>query len=179
MKKITAFAGSNSSTSVNRQLVSHVISYFPEFEISLLDLNDYEMPLYSIDRQKNGFPGQAHRFLQEIAQADAIICSLAEHNHSYSVAFKNIFDWCSRIDRNVFGNKPMLLMSTGPGGFGGGNVLNAAQVYFPKCGADIIATFSLPLFNDNFIAGKINNETLRAELEEKIQLLKGKITLTS
>ena len=179
MKKITAFAGSNSSTSINRQLVSHVISYFPEFEISLLDLNDYEMPLYSIDRQKEGFPGRAHRFLQEIAQADAIICSLAEHNNSYSVAFKNIFDWCSRIDRNVFGNKPMLLMSASPGGFGGGNVINAAQSYFPKCGADIIATFSLPLFNVNFISGKISNQALQTELEEKIQLFKTKIAPAS
>lgn len=116
MKKIIAFAGSNSSTSINRQLVQHTLGYFSEFDLTFLDLNDFEMPIFSVDREREDFPPQAQQFIQAITQADAIICSLAEHNRSYTVAFKNIMDWCSRLDMNFFHNKPMMLMSTSPGG---------------------------------------------------------------
>jgi chromate reductase len=157
--KIIAFAGSNSINSKNKQLVNYTLKAFPEFEIELIDINDYEMPLYSIDKEKsNGVPEKAFAFRAKLSEADGIICSLAEHNRSYTVAFKNIFDWCSRVDMNIFANKPMLLMSTSPGGFGGGNVMAAAKSFFPKCGANIIESFSLPSFNQNFSGGEIVNK---------------------
>lgn len=177
MKKIIAFAGSNSSTSINRQLVQHTLGYFSEFDLTFLDLNDFEMPIFSVDREKEGFPPQAQQFIQAITQADAIICSLAEHNRSYTVAFKNIMDWCSRLDMNFFHNKPMMLMSTSPGGYGGGNVMKAAHSFFPKCGADVVTTFSLPSFYQNFTAGKISDEDLHNEHQEKIQFFKEKALL--
>ncbi len=175
--KIVAFAGSNSSQSINKKLVKHVLSYFKNAEINLLDLNNYEMPIYSADREKNdGYPKLAHDFLEQLKNSDAIILSLAEHNNSYSTAFKNIFDWCSRIDKTLFQNKPMLLMSTSPGGFGGGNVMNAAKAFFPKCGANIIDTFSLPSFPKNFTETEgILDPILKAELETKITHFKSLI----
>lgn len=167
--KIVAFAGSNSSRSINKRLVEYTLKSFPEFEINLLDLNDFEMPIYSMDREKNiGIPEKAYEFRAQLAQSDTIICSLAEHNRAYTVAFKNIFDWCSRIDMNIFANKPMLLMSTSPGGFGGGNVMNLAKTFFPKCGANIIETFSLPSFHQNFLKADIVNEELKKEHTTKI-----------
>lgn len=91
--KILAFAGSNSSTSINRELVKFVLKCFPSVDINLIDLNDYLMPIFSVDLEKDGFPEPTHLFIQNIANADVIICSLAENNRSYSVAFKNI---CTR-----------------------------------------------------------------------------------
>lgn len=171
--KITAFAGSNSSKSINKKLVEYTLKAFPEFEIKLLDLNDFEMTIYSMDREKNGgIPEKAYEFRTHLAQSDAIICSLAEHNRAYTVAFKNIFDWCSRIDMNIFANKPMLLMSTSPGGFGGGNVMNLAKAFFPKCGANIIETFSLPSFHQNFPEADIVNEELKKEHQAKVAAFK-------
>jgi NAD(P)H-dependent FMN reductase len=170
MKKLIAFAGSNSSKSINKQLVAYTVQLFEGFDIEWLDMNDFEMPLYSIDReQATGIPEKASLFRGKIHQADGIICSLAEHNRSYTVAFKNVFDWCSRIDMNIFGSKPMLLMSTSPGGFGGGNVMNAAKGFFPKCAANVIETFSLPSFQQNFAAGAIANEVLREEHAAKVK----------
>lgn len=87
-----------------------------------LDLNDYEMPIYSPERQAAGFPPQAQAFFAKIGNADALIISLAEYNGSNSVAFKNIFDWCSRIKMAMFQKKPMLLMATPPGPGGGQHV---------------------------------------------------------
>jgi NAD(P)H-dependent FMN reductase len=115
--KILAFAGSTSSTSINRELVKFVLKDFQNEEINLIDLNDFDMPVFSVDREKKGFPDEAHHFLKVIEDCDVIICSLAEHNRSYSAAFKNVFDWASRINVKVFQNKPMFLMSTSPGGY--------------------------------------------------------------
>lgn len=167
--KILAFAGSTSSTSINRELVKFVLKDFQDDEINLLDLNDFTMPVFSVDLEKKGFPDEAHNFLKEIEACDVIICSLAEHNRSYSAAFKNIFDWSSRINVKVFQNKPLLLMSTSPGGYGGGNVMNTAKTFFPQFAADIKDTFSLPKFYENFdMESGIINPDLLKELKDKI-----------
>ncbi|MDQ1805872.1 NAD(P)H-dependent oxidoreductase [Chryseobacterium sp. CKR4-1] len=175
--KILAFAGSSSSTSINKELVKFVLKDFQNEDINLIDLNDYTMPVFSVDLEKKGFPDAAHQFLKRIEDCDVIICSLAEHNRSYSAAFKNIFDWASRINVKVFQNKPMLLMSTSPGGYGGGNVMNTAKTFFPQFAADIKETFSLPKFYENFDleSGVINPDMLK-ELNEKIKNFKTEIT---
>ncbi|MCT2407017.1 NAD(P)H-dependent oxidoreductase [Chryseobacterium antibioticum] len=174
--KILAFAGSTSSTSINRELVKFVLKDFQNEEINLIDLNDFTMPVFSVDLEKKGFPDEAHHFLKEIEECDVIICSLAEHNRSYSAAFKNVFDWSSRINVKVFQNKPMLLMSTSPGGYGGGNVMNTAKTFFPQFAADIKDTFSLPKFYENFDleSGVINPDMLK-ELKDKIENFKNTV----
>lgn len=174
--KILAFAGSTSSTSINRELVKFVLKSFSGDEINLIDLNDFDMPVFSVDREKNGFPDEAHNFLKHIEECDVIICSLAEHNRSYSAAFKNVFDWASRINVKVFQNKPMLLMTTSPGGYGGGNVMNTAKTFLPNFGADVKETFSLAKFYENFDleSGVINPEMLK-DLNEKIESFKKQI----
>ena len=168
--KILAFAGSSSSTSRNKELVKYVLKRFTEHDINLLDLKDFDMPIFSVDREKDGFPQEAHNFLKAIEECDAIICSMAEHNRSYSAAFKNVFDWASRINVKVFQDKPMLLMSTSPGGYGGGNVMATAHKFFPQFGADIRDTFSLPKFIENFDVENtaILNAEFKAELDQKI-----------
>src|ERR1700741_1008856 len=176
--KILAFAGSNSSVSINKKLVVHTASYFLEDEVKILDLNDYEMPLYSHDReQKNGIPQLAFDFAKAIDESDLLIISLAEHNGNYSVAFKNIFDWVSRIkERPVFGDKPMLLMATSNGGRGGSSVLDIAKKRMPFSGGNVLETFSLPSFGKNFnILLGITNEELKKELETKIQSIKNNL----
>lgn len=174
--KILAFAGSTSSTSINRELVKFVLKDFQDNEINLIDLNDFDMPVSSVDREKKGFPDEAHHFLKVIEECDAIICSLAEHNRSYSAAFKNVFDWASRINVKVFQNKPMLLMSTSPGGYGGGNVMNTAKTFFPQFGADVKETFSLPKFYENFdMESGVIDPLMRKDLKDKISSFKAQI----
>ncbi|MCU7612993.1 NAD(P)H-dependent oxidoreductase [Chryseobacterium sp. GMJ5] len=174
--KIFAFAGSTSSTSINRELVKFVLKSFPEEEINFIDLNDFTMPVFSVDLEKKGFPEEAHRFLKQIEECDVIICSLAEHNRSYAAAFKNVFDWASRINVKVFQNKPMFLMSTSPGGYGGGNVMNTAKTFFPQFAAEVKETFSLPKFYENFDleSGVIDPELLK-ELNNKIENFKNQV----
>jgi len=173
--KILAFAGSNSSKSINKKLVTYTASYFKEEETEILDLNDYEMPLFSVDRLKNnGIPDLAIDFAAKIDDADLLIISLAENNGAYTVAFKNVFDWLSVIpSRKTFGDKPILLLATSPGARGGASVLAIAKARLPYNGGKVIESFSLPVFYDNFneLKGILDSE-LKQELENKIGFVK-------
>jgi chromate reductase len=170
--KIIAFAGSNSKNSINKKLATYAASLVENAEVEVLDLNDFQMPLFSVDIEKEiGQHPLALAFLAKISTADILVISLAENNGNYSVAFKNVFDWCSRIGPKVFQEKPMLLMATSPGGRGGMSVLEIAKNAFPRYGAIIKNTFSLPSFNDNFDvpSGKISNEELDNQLKEMVK----------
>jgi NAD(P)H-dependent FMN reductase len=170
--KIIAFAGSPSRHSINKKLATYAASLFENAEVEVLDLNDFQMPLFSVDIEKEiGQHPLAKAFLEKIVSADILVVSLAENNGNYSVAFKNVFDWCSRIGAKVFQEKPMLLMATSPGARGGASVLEIAKNAFPRYGADIKATFSLPSFNDNFDVEnvKISNAELDNQLKEIVK----------
>jgi chromate reductase len=166
MKKIIAFGASSSKASINKQLATYAANQFQNATVEVLDLNDYEMPIYSVDKEKdNGIPQLAQDFYAKLGTADAIVISFAEHNGAYSAAFKNIFDWTSRINAKTFQEKPMLLLSTSPGPRGGSSVLEIAKNRFPFQGAVVKGSFSLPNFNDNFDAEKgITNEDLKNQL---------------
>lgn len=169
--KILSFAGSNSKTSINKQLATYACSLFVGCTSDILDLNDYEMPIYSIDREREGIPQLAIDFANKIDDSDLIIISLAEHNGAYTTAFKNIFDWVSRVpNRPHFGDKNVFLMATSPGANGGATVLEMAQKRLPFNGAKVISSFSLPFFSKNFDAekGLLNPEKLE-ELKEKVK----------
>lgn len=171
--KILSFGGSTSSSSINRQLANHAAGLVPSAEITPLDLRQFDLPIYSSDEEDaNGVPGAAQEFKQLIDSHDAIVVSLAEHNGSYSAAFKNLYDWTSRIDTKVWSDKPMLLMATSPGGRGGATVLEAAKATFPRMGADLKATFSLPAFYENFSAEEgVTNPEFKTALDEAIAAL--------
>jgi NAD(P)H-dependent FMN reductase len=165
MKKIIAFAGSSSQNSINKKLANYAAHLFQNATVEVLDLNDYEMPIYSTDREKvNGVPQLAIDFFSKITQSDIVVVSLAEHNGAYSTAFKNVFDWVSRHNNKLFQQKPVLLLATSPGPRGGMGVLEIAKDRFPRHDAQLIGTFSLPSFNDNFQDGKISNPELDLEL---------------
>lgn len=176
MKKIIAFAGSNSKNSINKQLANYASSLVKNANIDVLDLNDFELPLYGIDLEnEHGIPDNAQKFLKIIKESDGIVLSLAEHNGAYSTAFKNLFDWMSRIDGKLWSDKPMLLMATSPGARGGATVLDIAKGRFPFMGGNIVSEFSLPSFNDHFSDGKLTNEELNGELQKQVLVFESKL----
>ena len=174
--KLLAFAGSNSSHSINKKLVAHVTTFFAEHTVEILDLNDYEMPLFGVDKlSKNGVPQLALDFARKIDENDLLLISLAENNGAYTTAFKNIFDYVSVIpERKAFwGDKPTFIMATSPGPRGGASVLNLAKTTLPYYGAKVIETFSLPGFYQNFnVESGITNPEFADELQRKIEKIK-------
>ena len=175
MKKILAFGGSTSSTSMNKQLAAYASTLVPEAEAEVIDFNDYIAPIYSTDEEGRGFPKIMVNLSEYMKSFDGYVVSLAEHNGSYAAAFKSILDWLSRINRSVFNDKPVLLMSASPGGRGGASVLANAGAYFPHAGASEVITFSFPKFFDNFSEGKITNQELNETLLEKTKEFQSKL----
>ena len=177
--KILAMAASNSSTSINHRIILHAADLItggliPDAEVQVLDLNDFEMPIYSSDREAaGGVPEPAQRFYELIGEADAIVLSFAEHNGSYSAAYKNLYDWTSRVDMQVFQDTPLVTFATSPGGRGGSGVLQAALSTMPFFGGDVRASLSIPSFHSNFDvdAGVISDEALAAEFHAALQTL--------
>lgn len=172
--KLLTFAASSSSKSINKQLATYAASLVDGAEVEILDINDYEMPLFSQDREEVlGQPDEAKSFYAKLGQADAIIIAFAEHNGSYTAAYKNLFDWTSRIDMKLFQNKPMILLATSPGPGGAKTVLTAATASAPYFAADVKASISVPSFFDNFDTEKqvITNANLSKEIKTAVALL--------
>ncbi len=176
MKKIIVIGGSNSKNSINKQLAIYTASLLNDFEIEVIDLSILDLPIFSVDyKSEIGVPEQIIALNNKFENIDGFIISLAEHNGSYTVTFKNIFDWLSVVNGKVWRDKPMLLLSTSPGVRGGETVLEIALQRFPYNGGNIVASFSLPLFNDNFQNGYIVNEELLNNLQAKVKKFQKRI----
>lgn len=174
--KILAFAASSSSQSINKKLATYAAKLLANVEVEILDLNDFEIPLFSQDKEAEiGKPELAIKFLSKIGNSDAIIISFAEHNGSYSAAYKNLFDWCSRINPKVYQNKPMILLSTSPGPRGGSTVLATAKTSIPFFDGDVKGSFSLPNFYDNFDlnTNEVTDTGLASALKKEVEKLAG------
>jgi NAD(P)H-dependent FMN reductase len=175
--RVLAFAASNSRQSINQRLVRHAADVFrsefvPAAEIELLDLNDYDLPLYSIDREtEGGIPERAQQFYDKIGAADAVLVSYAEHNGSYTAAFKNIFDWASRIDMKVFQGKPMVILSASIGKHGGAGVMRTALDSAPYFGADVRGHLSVGPFSEKFDDGRLTDDALAKALRDAVSNL--------
>ncbi|MEO1652285.1 MAG: NAD(P)H-dependent oxidoreductase [Bacteroidota bacterium] len=158
--KILVFGASNSKHSINKKFAEYAARQLSQVELNLVDLNDYESPLYSLDLEKEiGIHDKALKFNSLIEQSEAIVVSLAEYNGLHSTAFKNLWDWLSRIPRdtpmNIWGAKPMFLLSTSPSRRTMNNVLKVSKELFPHFGAKIVADFYLPSFHHFFKDGEI------------------------
>ena len=152
--KILAFAASNNPQSINQQLALSVARLLPLAQVITLNIDDYELPIYSEQREAvlGSPPVQVTAFLQQIASADGLIVSFAEHNGTFTAAFKNLYDWVSRSQRNIFQHKPTLFLATAPGQGGAKSVLQAAVQSAPSMGAKLTSSVSVPNFHQVFDA---------------------------
>lgn len=172
--KIVAFAASNSRQSINKQLVQYACSMLANTEVELLDLNDFSLPLFSVDtEQVNGVPANAQHFFAKLGSADAIIISFAEHNGAYTAVYKNLFDWCSRIAAKVFQQKKLIMLSTSPGPRGGASVLALAVNSAPFFDGEVLGSMSVPSFTDNFDTkqGCLTHKELDHQLRQLMALV--------
>ncbi|MEM7485963.1 MAG: NAD(P)H-dependent oxidoreductase [Bacteroidota bacterium] len=169
MASILAFAGSNSSTSINHKLVNYTTVLIETHKTQLYDMTRYPFPMYSEDdeRQK-GFSNSLVELKNDIQRADALLISVNEHNGNPSAYFKNLLDWLSRLERKFLQDKTVFLMSTSGGKSGGANSLEVVKNMLPRFGAEIVSTFSLPSFKENFSANGISDDALRSEHQKAL-----------
>lgn len=183
---IVVFAASNSTQSINKRLAIHAATILRDelltpVDIEVLDLNDYEMWIYSPERESQGIPQPAQDFYDKLGAADGVIISLAEYNGTYTAAFKNIFDWSSRVKMKVFQDRPVMLMATSMGGRGGQNVLAAAMGGFPHFGAKIASNFNFGPFHEHYDTqtNRLKTPELAQELREAVATFRDALPVTA
>jgi len=172
--KILAFGATTNRQSINKQLAEYAAKLVIGADVEVLDLNSFELPIFSQDKEAEiGQPEAAVRFIDKIANADALVISFAEHNGSYTAAYKNIFDWASRVKQKVFQNTPLIMLSTSPGAGGGASVLSSAVNSAPHFEADLKGFLSIPKFYENFDVDtqQLINEELVIELKDLMSRL--------
>lgn len=151
MNKVLFFAGSNSSKSINHQLVSFAATQLSTHQAEIIKLTDYKLPLFSEDLERNdGYSEALKNLNNKIQEFNAIVISVNEHNRTVSAYFKNVLDWLSRLDREFLNNKKILLLSTSNGKRGASAALKYTTTVLPRFGAEVIDSFSLPSFSKNF-----------------------------
>ncbi|MBT8188382.1 MAG: NAD(P)H-dependent oxidoreductase [Croceitalea sp.] len=170
MAKILAFAGSNSSTSINFKLVKYTISTIRNHDIQVMDMSKYTLPMFSVDLEKeSGYANALVELKDDIQQADGLILSVNEHNGNPSAFFKNVLDWLSRVELKFLDNTKILLMSTSPGRRGASSSMEIINNSLPRFGGEVVATFSLPSFNHTFEKKKgIIEEELAKEHQQAV-----------
>lgn len=171
MASILAFAGSNSSISINFKLIQFTASLVNDHELRVLNLANYPFPMYSYDEEKNnGFVNSLIEFKNDIDAVQGLIIAVNEHNGNPSAYFKNLLDWFSRVDKNFLVNTKIFLMSTSYGKRGASGSLGVIEKLIPRFGGELVSIFSLPSFGENFDESKgIINPELAEQHKKALQ----------
>ncbi len=144
--KILAFAGSTRADSYNRKLLEEAASMARSMgsEVTIIRLNDYPMPFYDADLEKQeGLPKNAQKLRQLMIASDCIIIASPEYNASISGVLKNTIDWASRGEnggpsRDAFKDKNFAIMSASPSKMGGMRGLKHLRAILENVGAIVI-----------------------------------------
>ncbi|HLS29632.1 MAG TPA: NAD(P)H-dependent oxidoreductase [Flavobacteriaceae bacterium] len=151
MTQILAMVGSNNKDSVNKKLVNYVAEFFENSEIKIQNWEFFDAPVYSYQLEKErGIPVDIQMLKNTLDEHGAIILAVTEHNLTVSSFLKNIIDWLSRTDEQFLKGKKILLMSTSEDESGSMNALAYMKNVLPTFGAEVVESFSLPKFSQNY-----------------------------
>jgi NAD(P)H-dependent FMN reductase len=165
MKRILAFSGSNSSTSINQQLVRAVSALESDLTIDVIDLRDFPAPIFGVDLEANeGVPESMVTLRNLMSEYDGYIISSPEHNGSIPTFFKNTLDWLSRQGGKIFQEKSVVFLAASPGARGGASVLQHLLEVMPHRGAKIVGGHGVGMFPE-----KMNGDNLK-EGEDKMKI---------
>lgn len=178
MKTILLFAGSNSSTSINKKLIDYTASLFEGVQTKVIDLRDFEPPMFSEDLEKEvGTHPKIEALVKEIEASNGVVVSTPEHNGMPPAFLKNILDWLSRVQKmrgegpQYLEGRPTIVMSAGPGQGGAVKGRQLMKNILGYAKADFIGEFALPSFYQNFENGAIVDSDLNDELKALVRAM--------
>jgi chromate reductase, NAD(P)H dehydrogenase (quinone) len=152
--RILAFSGSARRESLNRKLLAVAVEATREAggEVTLIDLNEYPLPLYHGDwEDEQGMPSKAVELVQLIAQHPALLIASPEYNSFITPLLKNTLDWCTRGETNPFVGKVAAVVAASPGIFGGVRSMQHARHLLLHLGCHVVpAQCSLPKADEAF-----------------------------
>lgn len=149
MAKIVFFAGSTRKESINKKLarLAATMAEAAGAEITVIDLKDYEMPLYNGDLEmEQGIPDNAKKLKQVFIDHDGFFIASPEYNSSYSALLKNTIDWMSRAHEEnesplvAYKGKIAALGAISPGALGGLRGLVSLRMLLGNIGVTVVPT---------------------------------------
>ena len=146
--KILAFAGSTRTESFNKKLVKIAAAGAKEAgaDVTVIDLRDFQMPLYDEDlEKKEGLSSNTRKLKELMLFHHGFLISSPEYNSSISGVLKNTIDWTSRqgddeLPMSCFKDKVAGIMSASPGGLGGLRGLVHVRAILENMGVLVIPT---------------------------------------
>lgn len=125
--RVLAISGSLRSDSNNTALLRALREEAPDgVEIEIWD-GLKSIPPYDADDDTVPGPAEVESFRELVREVDAVFFATPEYNSSVPGALKNALDWASRpLATNSFRNKPVAVISSSAGAFGG--VWSAAEL---------------------------------------------------
>lgn len=126
--QLVAFSGSTRKGSFNSAILRYAANAAngAGAEVDLVDLRDFELPLFNQDLEaESGLPEAARELKAKFLRADGFILASPEYNSAFSALMKNTIDWCSRAESDdeaplaAYAGKSALLLSASPGALGG------------------------------------------------------------
>jgi chromate reductase len=147
MTKLLIFAGSARKVSTNKQLAALAARIATEAgaEATLIDLADFDMPIYNGDIEADtGLPENAKRLKQLFVEHDGFFIASPEYNSSISALLKNALDWISRPHTEnepglwAYQGKVAAIGSVAPGTLGGLRGLVALRMMLGNIGVTVV-----------------------------------------
>lgn len=159
LPKILTFAGSLRTESYNKKLARVAAAALTGLgtEVTLIDLRDFQMPVYDGDLEaEEGLPENALRLKELFKANDGFWISSPEYNSSIPGALKNTLDWVSRpaggeAPLEPYTGKVIALSSASPGALGGMRGLVHLRAMLGNIGALVVPTqVSVPRAHEAF-----------------------------
>lgn len=145
MAKFLAFSGSTRKDSVNQKtaaiLANAAIAAGEEAE--LINLGDFEMPIYDGDLEaESGLPSAAVSLKEKLQAADGLIIVCPEYNGFMPPVLVNAIDWCTRspeasLSLECFLGKPIFIAAASPGPGGGSRAAGHLKTMLSGIGAHV------------------------------------------
>ncbi|KZU26536.1 Fumarate reductase flavoprotein subunitprecursor [Lactiplantibacillus plantarum] len=115
MHKFIAMVGTNSDESTNRKLLQYMQSHYADqAEIELMEIKG--LPIFN-KPENHEIPAQAQAMADNIEQADGVIISTPEYDHSAPAALLNALEWLS-FHIQPFVDKPVMIIGASYGALG-------------------------------------------------------------
>ncbi len=143
--RILAFSGSSRNGSYNQSLVLIAAEGARRAgaEVTVINLRDYELPIFNEDLEKSGEPENAKKLKAIFEEHDGLLISCPEYNSSITPLLKNTIDWVSRPTEGKPPLAPYLgkvagLMAASPGALGGLRGLVHVRAILGNIGVTVI-----------------------------------------
>ncbi|MER1991787.1 MAG: NADPH-dependent FMN reductase [Aerococcus urinaeequi] len=105
--KFVAIVGTNSDRSTNRQLLHFMANHFAhQAEIEVVEIKG--VPVFTQPEDKVA-PESVQVISQKIAEADGVIISTPEYDHSITAALKALLEWISYTDQALMDKGVMIV----------------------------------------------------------------------